>query len=68
MRDVEVRAVVHGYWQESKWPVSVPRLNDRCWVCSVCGEAQSYGKCDYCPNCGNPMDGDPGLSQPPGEA
>lgn len=52
---IDIPPVVHGYWTQDKWPVSVPGLDDRCWTCSACGESQSYGECNFCPHCGAKM-------------
>lgn len=30
----------------------------RKYVCSACGDWNTYGKSDYCPNCGAKMDGE----------
>lgn len=42
----DVQEVKHGKWIDKVW----------IWECSVCKKRSSYGKTDYCPNCGAKMD------------
>ena len=49
--------VRHGRWVESFKVNAPPTLRLR-WKCSWCGNVQTYGATDYCPNCGARMDGD----------
>ena len=49
--------VRHGRWVESFKVNAPPTLRSR-WTCSWCGNVQTYGITDYCPNCGARMDGE----------
>ena len=49
--------VRHGIWLESYKSDAPPTLKER-WICSWCGDVQTYGETRYCPNCGAKMDGD----------
>ena len=53
----DVAPVRHGRWVESFKVNAPPTLRSR-WTCSWCGNVQTYGTTDYCPNCGARMDGD----------
>lgn len=53
----DVAPVRHGRWVESFKVNAPPALRSR-WTCSWCGNVQTYGATDYCPNCGARMDGD----------
>ena len=52
-----VTPVRHGHWVESFKVNAPPTLRSR-WTCSWCGNVQTYGATDYCPNCGARMDGE----------
>lgn len=54
---IDVAPVRHGHWVESFKVNAPPTLRSR-WICSWCGNVQTYGATDYCPNCGARMDGD----------
>lgn len=47
--------VRHGHWVESFKVNAPPTLRLR-WICSWCGNVQTYGATGYCPNCGAKMD------------
>ena len=49
--------VWHGRWIEHYKSDAPPTLKER-WICSWCGNVQTYGATDYCPNCGARMDGE----------
>lgn len=51
----DVAPVRHGRWVESFKVNAPPTLRSR-WTCSWCGNVQTYGITDYCPNCGARMD------------
>lgn len=51
----DVAPVRHGHWVESFKVNAPPTLKSR-WICSWCGNVQTYGATDYCPNCGAKMD------------
>lgn len=51
----DVVPVRHGRWVESFKVNAPPTLRSR-WTCSWCGNVQTYGITDYCPNCGAKMD------------
>ena len=51
----DVAPVRHGRWVESFKVNAPPTLRSR-WKCSWCGNVQTYGATDYCPNCGAKMD------------
>lgn len=51
----DVAPVRHGRWVESFKDNAPPTLRSR-WTCSWCGNVQTYGITDYCPNCGARMD------------
>lgn len=51
----DVAPVMHGHWVESFKVNATPTLRSR-WTCSWCGNVQTYGATDYCPNCGARMD------------
>ena len=51
----DVAPVRHGRWVESFKVNAPPTLKER-WICSWCGNVQTYGITDYCPNCGAKMD------------
>lgn len=51
----DVAPVRHGRWVESFKVNAPPTLRSR-WTCSWCGNVQTYGITDYCPNCGAKMD------------
>lgn len=53
----DVAPVRHGRWVESFKVNAPPTLKER-WICSWCGNVQTYGITDYCPNCGARMDGE----------
>lgn len=53
----DVAPVRHGRWVESYKSNAAPTLRSR-WTCSWCGNVQTYGATDYCPNCGARMDGE----------
>lgn len=55
--DTDVAPVRHGHWVESFKVNAPPTLRSR-WICSWCGNVQTYGATDYCPNCGARMDGE----------
>ena len=50
----DVTPVRHGHWVESFKVNAPPTLKSR-WICSWCGNVQTYGATDYCPNCGAEM-------------
>lgn len=52
---VEVVPVRHGRWIEHYKSDAPPTLKER-WICSWCGNVQTYGATGYCPNCGAKMD------------
>lgn len=51
----DVAPVRHGRWIEHYKSDAPPTLKER-WICSWCGNVQTYGITDYCPNCGARMD------------
>ena len=51
----DVAPVRHGRWVESFKVNAPPTLKER-WICSWCGNVQTYGATGYCPNCGAKMD------------
>lgn len=51
----DVAPVRHGRWIEHYKSDAPPTLKER-WICSWCGNVQTYGITDYCPNCGAKMD------------
>lgn len=53
----DVAPVRHGRWIEHYKSDAPPTLRSR-WTCSWCGNVQTYGATDYCPNCGARMDGE----------
>lgn len=53
---IDAVPVRHGHWVESFKVNAPPMLRSR-WICSWCGNVQTYGATDYCPNCGALMDG-----------
>ena len=53
----DVAPVRHGRWVNRYKSDAPPTLKER-WICSWCGNVQTYGATDYCPNCGARMDGD----------
>lgn len=53
----DVAPVRHGRWIEHYKSDAPPTLKER-WVCSWCGNVQTYGATGYCPNCGAKMDGE----------
>ena len=53
----DVAPVRHGRWIEHYKSDAPPTLKSR-WVCSWCGNVQTYGATGYCPNCGARMDGE----------
>ena len=53
----DVAPVRHGKWIEHYKSDAPPTLKER-WICSWCGNVQTYGATGYCPNCGAKMDGD----------
>lgn len=53
----DVVPVRHGRWIEHYKSDAPPALKER-WICSWCGNVQTYGATDYCPNCGARMDGE----------
>jgi len=55
IRPADVAPVRHGRWVESFKDNAPPTLRSR-WTCSWCGNVQTYGATDYCPNCGARMD------------
>lgn len=55
MPSADVAPVRHGRWVESFKVNAPPTLRSR-WTCSWCGNVQTYGITDYCPNCGAKMD------------
>ena len=52
----DVEEVKHGEWIE-QYDADDDPLFRRKWVCSVCGEWQTYGTTKRCPECGAKMDG-----------
>lgn len=52
----DVAPVRHGRWVNRYKSDAPPTLKER-WICSWCGNVQTYGATDYCPNCGARMDG-----------
>ena len=53
---IDAAEVVHGQW------VSAEQKPHLIYKCSECGDMWSYGAmlhCNYCPNCGAKMDGEP---------
>ena len=53
----DVAPVRHGRWIEHYKSDAPPTLKER-WICSWCGNVQTYGATGYCPNCGARMDGE----------
>lgn len=52
---VEAVPVRHGHWIE-KIDAEAKDSTRRRFYCSVCGKWQTYGRTNYCPNCGAKMD------------
>lgn len=57
IRPADVAPVRHGIWLEHYKSDAPPTLKER-WICSWCGDVQTYGETRYCPNCGARMDGE----------
>ena len=55
MGDGDEEPVRHGRWINSYKRNAPPMLKQR-WICSLCGNVQTYGETRYCPNCGAKMD------------
>lgn len=53
----DVRENVRGEWVE-EYDDDAAIFFKRRWVCSACGDYQTYGKPKFCPNCGADMRGD----------
>lgn len=51
----DVAPVRHGRWKDEFKEDAEAFVKHR-YVCTVCGEWQTYGKTQYCPNCGAKMD------------
>ena len=45
----------HGYWTE-RYVADAPVFFRKRWYCSNCGDWNTYGMPDYCPDCGAKMD------------
>lgn len=54
---IDAVPVRHGRWIEHYKSDAPPMLKER-WICSWCGNVQTYGATGYCPNCGAKMDGE----------
>ena len=52
----DVRENVKGEWVE-EYDDDAAIFFKRRWVCSACGDFQTYGKPKFCPNCGAEMGG-----------
>ena len=51
----QMTTVKYGYWTvEVDEEITTPWLKNR-YVCSQCGNWQTYGKTPFCPNCGAKM-------------
>lgn len=50
----DVAPVRHGRWVKHYKSDAPPTLKER-WICSWCGNVQTYGATAYCPNCGAKM-------------
>ena len=53
----DVAPVRHGRWIEHYKSDAPPTLKER-WICSWCGNVQTYGATGYCPSCGARMEGE----------
>lgn len=53
----DVRENVKGEWAE-EYDDDAAIFFKRRWVCSACGDYQTYGKPKFCPNCGADMRGE----------
>lgn len=53
--DANVREITRGTWSEEYLPDKDPLFRRR-WVCSACGDFNTYGKPPYCPYCGAEME------------
>ena len=51
----DVVPVRHGRWEDEFKEDAEAFVKHR-YVCTVCGNWQTYGKTAYCPNCGAKMD------------
>lgn len=51
----DVAPVRHGTWKDEFKEDAEAFVKHR-YVCTVCGEWQTYGKTQYCSNCGAKMD------------
>lgn len=51
----DVAPVRHGRWEDEFKEDAEAFVKHR-YVCTVCGEWQTYGKTAYCPSCGAKMD------------
>ena len=51
----DVAPVRHGRWEDEFKEDAEAFVKHR-YVCTVCGNWQTYGKTAYCPNCGAKMD------------
>ena len=54
MPSADVREITRGTWSEEYLPDEDPLFRRR-WVCSACGDFNTYGKPPYCPYCGADM-------------
>ena len=53
----DVAPVLHGKWEERCDENDDPLFRQK-FICSVCGDWQTYGKTPYCPYCGAKMEGE----------
>lgn len=53
---VDAVPVQHGHWIE-KIDAEAKDIARRRFYCSACGVWQTYGRTNYCPNCGAKTDG-----------
>ena len=56
---VDAVPVRHGKWKEKTYEMDVygQKVTTITYYCTVCGAEHSYGRENYCPNCGAKMDG-----------
>ena len=54
MSVTDLKPVVYGEWKEVYDEEDDPLFRHK-FYCSACGDWQTYGKTEYCPNCGAEM-------------
>ena len=63
--DDDVKEVQHGTWELEEYNLYWDSP-DQCLRCSLCGYSHGYDEWfEFCPGCGNPMDGNGDTSEIP---